>query len=50
MTATVRRCSGEILSRRPCRAASLHGMMTIFMVRRVRAAAMGLAPVGSVLG
>jgi cytochrome P450 len=27
-------------------AASLQGMMTIFMVRRVRATAMGLAPAG----
>ena len=40
----------QIGSRRWCRGASLQVMMMIFMVRRVRAAAVGLASVGSVLG
>jgi hypothetical protein len=35
---------------RPGRRASLRSMTMIFMVRRVRAAAVGLAPAGSVLG
>ena len=35
---------------RPGRRASLRSMMMIFLVRRVRATAVGLAPAGSVLG
>jgi hypothetical protein len=43
-------CIQEIDSRRAYLAANLQGMMTIFVVRRVRATAMGLAPARSVLG
>lgn len=40
----------KIASRRASRAANLRVMTMICMVRRVRAAALGLAPAGSVLG
>ena len=40
----------KIASRDQRRTVNLWTMTMIFMVRRVRAAAMGLAPVGSLLG
>jgi cytochrome P450 len=50
LSATAAPAPHEITSRRACRAASLQVMTMIFVVRRVRAAAMGLAPAGFVLG
>jgi cytochrome P450 len=50
LSATAKVCIQEIHSRREDLVASLQGMMTILMVRRVRATPVGLAPAGSVLG
>jgi cytochrome P450 len=50
LSVTAKVCIPEIESRWEHLAASLQGMMTIFMVRHVRATAMGLASAGSVLG